>query len=107
MGKTLAEKILTRKSAGDARSGDIIIADVIRSFLVEYVEALIFIYPGSKRDESTIIEALKTVYKGLIDKGVQPEDLPNSGKTGTYSVTRAEAQTPEAVKSKLEDHSIC
>ena len=101
------KKLIFEILDSEEKKQDIIIADVIRSFLVENVEALIFIYPGSERDESTIIEALKTVYKGLIDKGVQPEDLPNSGKTGAYSVTRAEAQTPETVKSKLEEHSIC
>ncbi|GAI41424.1 unnamed protein product, partial [marine sediment metagenome] len=84
-----------------------IIADIIRSFLVENVEALIFIYPGSARDEKTILEALKTIYKGLIDKGALPEDLPNPTKTGPHSVKRSEAQTSETVKSKLERYSIC
>jgi len=101
------KKLIFEILDSEEKKQDIIIADIIRSFLIENVEALIFIYPGSVRDENTILEALKTVYKGLIYKGVQPEDLPNPLKTGPYSIKRTEARTPETVKSKLEGYSIC
>lgn len=67
---------------------DIIIADVIRSFLVENVDGLFFIHPGPESVENAIIEALITVYKGLVRKGVDESELPNYKKTGAYLIRR-------------------
>lgn len=101
------KKLIFEILDSEEKKQDKIIADIIRSFLIENVEALIFIYPGSENDENTILEALKTIYKSLVDKGIQPKELPNPRKTGPYSIKRTEAPTPEAVKSKLERYSIC
>lgn len=85
----------------EEKKQDIIIADVIRSILVENVDALIFIYPGSKSIETTILEALKTIYKGLVNKGVPTSELLSYKKTGPYSIRREEAKSVQEAKDKL------
>jgi len=55
---------------------DAIVADVTRSFLVENVDGLFFLYPGPLSSETTILEALVTVYRGLVRKGVVESELP-------------------------------
>jgi len=80
---------------------DVIIADVIRSFLVENVDGLVFIHPGAASVENRILEALITIYKGLIRKGVDESELPNRKKTGPYLVTMEEAKNTREMKDKL------
>jgi hypothetical protein len=80
---------------------DAIVADVICSFLVENVDGLFFIYPEPASHKEIILEALVTVYKGLVRKGVVGSELPNFKKTGAYLVTRKEASRPSKLKEKL------
>lgn len=84
---------------------DIIIADVIRSFLVENVDGLFFIYPGSESVETRILESLITIYKGLVRKGVKESELPNYKKTGAYLVTREEAGSVSAIRDILTQYA--
>ena len=84
---------------------DIIIADIIRSFLLENVDALILIYPGSESVEAMIVTALTTLYKSLVYKGVSEAELPNLTKTGPYSIKREEATSIERAKDKLTQYA--
>ena len=70
---------------------DIIIADVIRSCLVENVERICFIYSSDKKkDSSRVEEALYTIVKGLSRKGVPAEELPT--KLSNYPILSDEAK---------------
>ncbi len=80
---------------------DSIIADVICSFLVENVDGLLFIYPGPQSAENRILEALITIYRGLIHKGVGQAELPNTKKIGAYLVTKEEALISSEIGNKL------
>lgn len=84
---------------------DIIIADVIRSFLVENVDGLFFIYPGPESAEQTIFEALITVYMGLVSKGVDQLELPNPGKIGPYVIEEDVANNIQALAEKLNQYA--
>ena len=85
---------------------DIIIADVIRSFLVENVEAIFFIYSGDKKDEKKIMEALVTISRGLISKGIDPKDIPFE-KSGPVMIDKKNYRTPEAVMNFLaKEYSV-
>lgn len=66
---------------------DIIIADIIRSFLVENVEAIIFVFSGNKNVEYKIIESLVTISKGLVSKGIPEKELPIA-KSGALVVEK-------------------
>lgn len=99
------KKLIFEVLDSEGKKQDIIIADIIRSFLVENVDALIFIHPGPAPVETTILEALAVVYKGLMDKGVSQSDLPNPKKTGPYLVTRKEAETTQKIKDKLTQYA--
>lgn len=95
------KKLIVEVLDSEGKKQDIIIADIIRSFLVENVDALIFIHPGPESVETTVFEALKTIYKGLVYKGVPQSELPNPKKTGPYLVTRKEAKNAQEIKDKL------
>lgn len=95
------KKLIFEVLESEAEKQDIIVADVIRAFLVENVEALIFIHPGPESVETAIIEALVTIYKGLYYKGVSPKELPIFKKTGPYLLTRDEVQNTNQAKIKL------
>jgi hypothetical protein len=84
---------------------DAIVADVICSFLVENVDGLFFIYPGPTSYESVILAALKTVYAGLVSKGMAESELPNRKKIGVYLVTRKEAASSSKVEGKLTKYA--
>lgn len=84
---------------------DAIVADVICSFLVENVDGLFFLYPGPASGETTILEALVTVYRGLVRKGVVESELPNFKKTGAYLVTKKEAGSLVRMKNKLTKYA--
>jgi len=84
---------------------DSIVADTICSFLVENVDGLIFIHPGPESVENTILEALKTIYKGLITKGVGQDVLPNPRKTGPRMISRKEAEDHAEVIAKLTHYA--
>lgn len=84
---------------------DAIIADVICSFLVELVDGLIFLHPGSKSDELLIIEAFTTIYRSLIRKGIQESDLPSLKKTGAYLITKREAANTQKIREKLTKYA--
>lgn len=101
------KKLIFEILDSEGKKQDIIVADIIRSFLVENVEALAFVHPDSATIQNTVLVALKTIYRGMVDKGVHPKDLPNPEKTGPYAVSKSEAKTAEAVKAKLEKKSIC
>lgn len=95
------KKLIFEVLESEGKKQDIIIADIIRSFLIENVDALILIHPGPKSVETTILEALKTLYKGLVYKGIPQSELPNPQKTGPYLISRKEAQNAQDVKDKL------
>ena len=95
------KKLIFEVLESEAEKQDIIVADVIRSFLVENVEALIFIHPGPESVETAIIEALVTIYKGLYYKGISPTELPIFKKMGPYLLTREEAHNTNEARSKL------
>ena len=89
----------------ESEKQDAIIADVICSFLVENVDGLIFIHPGPERVEDTVNEALVTIYKGLINKGIPESELPNFQKTGAYLVTKQEGMNSVEINSKLNRYA--
>lgn len=95
------KKLIFEVLDSEGKKQDIIIADIIRSFLIENVDALIFIHPGPGSIETTILEALKTIYKGLVYKGIPISELPNSKKTGPYLITKIEAKENHKIKLKL------
>jgi len=84
---------------------DAIVADVICSFLIENVDGLFFIYPEPPSNQKIILEALVTVYRGLVRKGVVESELPNFKKTGAYLVTRREANSPQRLKNRLTQYA--
>lgn len=100
------KKLIFEILDSEEQKQDIIIADIIRSFLVENVDGLIFIHRGSANVEKIILSALKTIYKGLVDKGIDPEDLPDDKKTGPYSITPIQAEDEETILNKLKEYSI-
>ena len=100
------KKLIFEVLDSEEEKQDIIIADIIRSFLVENVEAVIFIYQGKPNIEKLILEALKTIYKGLVDKGIRPQDLPDNKKTGPYSITPSQAKNEKTILNKLQYYSI-
>ncbi|NWF78024.1 MAG: hypothetical protein HXY36_05475 [Chloroflexi bacterium] len=89
----------------EAEKQDIIIADVIRSFLVENVDGLFFIHPGPETVETRIFEALITIYKGLVRKGVDESELPNRKKTGPLLVPTSEVNIAQELKNKLTQYA--
>lgn len=89
----------------EEKKQDIIIADIIRSILVENVDSIIFIHPGDDEDEKNILAALKTIYKGLTDDlGVNISDLPNNDKTGPYRITREQALNCVKLNEKVLEY---
>jgi hypothetical protein len=82
---------------------DAIAADVICSFLVENVDGIIFIYPEPYANRETILEALVTIYKGLVFKGTVESELPR--KNGAYLITKREASQPNRLKNKLTQYA--
>ena len=99
------KKLIFEVLDSEREKQDIIIADVIRSFLVENVDGLCFIHPGPETVETRILEALITIYKGLIRKGVDESELPNPKKTGPYLVTIKEANNAREMKDKLTQYA--
>lgn len=94
-------KLIFEVIDSEGEKQDIIIADVIRSFLVENVDGLFFIHPGPESVENAILEALITVYKGLIRKGVDEYELPNYKKTGAYLISREVAGDSDKLNETL------
>ena len=64
---------------------------------------VVFIYPEPPSNRETILEALVTIYKGLIRKGIVESELPR--KNGAYLVTRREANQPNRLKNKLTQYA--
>jgi hypothetical protein len=95
------KKLIFEVLASEGSKQDIIVADVIRSFLAENVDALIFIHPDPETIGTTILEALKTIYMGLVDKGVDPEKLPSNKKSWSYMITKDEAENVNKIKDIL------
>lgn len=95
------KKLIFEVLDSEGKKQDIVVADIIRSFLLDNVEALILIHPGPATVEKLILEALKTLYKGLVDKGVLLSDLPRPKKTGPYLVTKEEAKQARDLDNKL------
>ncbi len=99
------KKLIFEVLDSEGEKQDIIIADVIRSFLVENVDGLCFIHPGPEPVEDRILDALITIYKGLVRKGVDESELPNRKKTGPYLVTIKEANNDREMKDKLTQYA--
>ena len=94
------KKLIFEVLDSEEQKQDIIIADVIRSFLIENVNALIFVYSGDKDVEKRIMEALITISKGLISKGLPQEEIPFD-KSGSLAITKQEAKSLENIKDKI------
>ena len=95
------KKIIFEILESELKKQDIIIADVIRSCLVENVSLIIFIHPSKRKsDEARILEALYTVTKGIAYKGVPAEELPRGGFV--YLITRQDATNRRRLISKIE-----
>lgn len=99
------KKLIFEVLDSEQEKQDIIIADVIRSFLIENVDGLFFIHPGSETAESTILEALITVYKGLVSKGVNQSELPNPRKIGAYLIREKEVDNVQVLAEKLAQYA--
>ncbi|MBR9676790.1 hypothetical protein GOV04_01500 [Candidatus Woesearchaeota archaeon] len=98
------KKLIIEILDSEEKKQDIIIADIIRSILVENVNTIAFIFPGDIKDEQTIIAALKTIYKGLTHLGIKLKDLPDDKKTGPYSITRTIAGNKVRLKEKIREY---
>lgn len=98
-------KLIFEVLDSEGEKQDIIIADVIRSFLIENVDGLCFIHPGPESVETRILEALITIYKGLVRRGVDESELPNRKKTGPYLVTQEEANNAQELRDKLTQYA--
>lgn len=94
------KKIIFEVLDSEDKKQDIIVADVITSFLLENIEALYFIYSGTEEDENRIFEALVTISKGLVYKGIEPKELPFD-KSGPILIENKKGLNPEHVKKKL------
>jgi len=99
------KKLIFEVLDSEAEKQDIIIADVIRSFLVENVDGLCFIHPGPESVETRILEALITIYTSLVSKGVGESELPNRKKTGPYLVKQEEANNTQELRDKLNQYA--
>jgi hypothetical protein len=83
---------------------DAIIADTIESYLVENVDALIFLHWGNESDENSIIETFTTIYKSLTTiKKVKESELPSLRKTGAYRITKQQANNSGRIRNKLTE----
>ena len=69
------------------------------------IDGLFFIHPGPEAVETRILEALITIYKGLVSKGVDESELPNRKKTGPLLVTTREANNAWELKNKLTQYA--
>lgn len=96
------KKLIFEVLDSEIEKQDIIIADVIRSFLIENVDAVIFIYSGNDDDERRIMEALVTIAKGLISKGITEDELPFN-KSGTIRIMKNTYDNPEEIMAYLAD----
>lgn len=99
------KKLIFEVLDSEGEKQDIIIADVIRSFLVENVDGLLFIHPGPESVENRILEALITIYKSLVSKGVDESELPSRKKTGPRLVTIEETHNACEMKHKLTQYA--
>lgn len=98
-------KLIFEVVDSEGEKQDVIIADVIRSFLVENVDGLFFIHPGPDRVEKAILEALITIYKGLVRKGIDEDELPNYRKTGAYLIRREVADDLNKLREILTGYA--
>jgi len=99
------KKLIFEVLDSEGEKQDIIIADVIRSFLVENVDGLFFFHPGPESVENRILEALITIYKGLVSKGVAESELPSRKKTGPRLVTVEQAHNADEMKRRLTQYA--
>jgi len=98
------KKLIFEVLESEVKKQDMIIADVICSFLVENVQGIIFIHRGGGAAETRILEALKTIYAGLTKKGIDFNELPDpSSKCGAYFIN--ESKDPKKVRDKLIQYS--
>lgn len=114
------KKMIFEVLDSESNKQDIIIADVIRSFLVEDVDAVIFVYYQPEKKESKqngknketrnvekrILEALVTISKGLIGKGINQDEIPFE-KSGTLKIDKKNGVDREWVKKRIMDEYFC
>ena len=98
------KKLIFEILDSEEKKQDIIIADIIRSILVENVEGIVFIYSGKVKVENTIMESLKTMYKGLIKLGVSTSKLPGDKYTAPYAITKVQAKNRKKIRGKLVEY---
>ena len=95
------KKVIFEILESEIHKQDIIIADVIRSCLVENVSLIVFIHPSTKeKDSERALEALYTVTKGIATKGIPAEELPKKGYV--YLVTKNEALNQKQLFCKIQ-----
>lgn len=99
------KKLIFEVLDSEREKQDSIVADIICSFLVENVDGLIFIHPGPESVENTVLEALKTIYKALINKGVHASELPNPKKTGPRMISKTESKDDQKMRDKLNQYA--
>jgi len=99
------KKVIFEVLESESKKQDVIIADVTRSCLAENVEAIIFVFQGDEKIYDRIWEALITIIKGLVYKGIPEKELPSYSSgvvpSGTIVVTRKEVRDIEAIKRKI------
>jgi hypothetical protein len=98
------KKLIIEVLDSEAEKQDSIIADVICSFLVENVEGILFIYP-EKPIETTILEALVTIYRGVVRKGIKEDELPDYRKSGAYLIPREEINDNSKIMERLSNYA--
>ncbi|MBU4246716.1 MAG: hypothetical protein KKE71_06740 [Nanoarchaeota archaeon] len=94
------KKLIFEVLDSQEKKQDLIIADVIQSFLIEDVEGVIFVYSGNLPEKIRINEALVTIAKGLVYKGINESEIPFD-RSGSIPVKREDAISPEKVKEIL------
>lgn len=102
--KTNNKKIIFEILESELKKQDSIIADVIRSCLVENVGYIIFILPSdSDADRSRVLEALHTIIRGLnIRLEVPRKELPGGA---VYTILRDQAKDTKKVVDLLQRYS--
>ena len=114
------KKMIFEVLDSESNKQDILIADVIRSFLVEDVDAVIFVYYQPEKEElkkdekdketksveKRILEALVTISKGLIGKGINQDEIPFE-KSGTLKIDKKNGADKEWVKKRIMEEYFC
>jgi len=102
--KSNNKKIIFEVLETELKKQDIIIADVIRSCLVENVDKIIFIFPSEEEDDvRRVLEALYTTTRGLSTRlKVRGDRIPTGG---AYPILRNLTKDTKKVVKKIQEYS--